>query len=107
MKSDAVKIAEIALRQRQLEAVVHLLTNPVVLYVTGFAVTEYLQKKGLIPQLAGTVLEGGILAAPLAFKAFDTGAVNQGIKSTGEVVSSAYKSLGDIGKSLLPLIGAI
>lgn len=107
MKSDAVKVAELALKQRELEAVIHLLTNPVVLYVAGFAVTEYLQKKGMMGNVAGTLLEGGILAAPLAFKAFDSGTVTQAVKSTGEYAGEAVKSLGELGKSLIPLIGAL
>jgi hypothetical protein len=90
-KNDAVKIAEIAFQAKQLEAAMQLITHPVVMYVAGFAVTEYLQRKGLMGDAAGTILEGGILAAPLAVKSIDSGLAAKSMDVIGTTVGDLLK----------------
>lgn len=73
MKSDGVKIAEIESRNVAMRELGLLLRHPAISVVTAFVIVEALQKvyvgpnhdEPLMGNIVGTMLEGGLIAAPM------------------------------------------
>lgn len=61
-KTEAIRIEEMRARQATIDGVLDILKQPVVASVIGYALVEGLQKAKIMPDVAGTVLEGGIIA---------------------------------------------
>jgi hypothetical protein len=103
-QSDAVKVARMQLQAKQLEAVVTVITNPIVLYVAGFYAVEKIQQSTKMEGAVATMLRAGILAAPLVVKAMDTGTAKTGLEQVGGL---AKESISLVGKSLPLLAGGL
>jgi hypothetical protein len=87
--------------------VIDLLKNPVVQILAGYLIVEASQRAGIIEPLAGTVAEGGIIAAvslqqlSAAMPALTDGA-SKIIDAVGKTTAASSGSLA----SLIPLLGA-
>lgn len=81
---------EIARLQRDAQVfhdIVEILKLPVVQLVGGFWSVEVLQRRGQIPNTAGDVVEGALVAAPFA------GALNTGLSGLGGGIASILAAL--------------
>lgn len=77
-----------------LRLVKDILANPVVEIVLGYAAIEMLQKQGVIPGLAATIAEGGVLTT-VAYQQLAP-FMPQLIQSGGEIVSGLFKAIPSI-----------
>jgi len=84
--------------QSEKEIILALLKNPVFEIVAGYVLIETLQKAELMPSLAGTIAEGGILTA-VAFQQLAP-ILPDLLKATTEGIGMVTEGIGMVAKAI-------
>jgi len=87
MASEAVKLARIQRDRELLAGFLELAKHPIYSVLIAFALTEYLQAHKLMGENVGTMLEAGVIAAPVLTAVANSGALAAMVKVPGEVLS--------------------
>lgn len=91
----ARQVAKAEMHKHDIELIREFVRNPVVEIIAGYVIIEALQKQGIVPSIAGTVAEGGILAS-VAYQQLAP-IVPDLLKGGSEAVGQIFKALPALG----------